>query len=175
MTVCFKISWIIRSIVLVSCLVVLGSCENNHSNKTGQGQIIVQDSISIQDGVIIQDSLSSGIPIQKQKINKRNLIIKEWNTNVLTNTKILDHVTTYNPEGQKIEEIEYNNEGQKWRERYEYGPNGNKTRELLYDGRNVLISVKKYEYNEYGRKKITYTYNSKGKLIGVKNYEYITQ
>ena len=42
----------------------------------------------------------------QQKINKKNLVIKEWNTSARSNRKILDHVTTYNAEGQKIEEIE---------------------------------------------------------------------
>lgn len=33
-----------------------------------------------------------------QKINKKNLVIKEWNTDVKTNAQILDHTTTYNSE-----------------------------------------------------------------------------
>ena len=52
---------------------------------------------------------------ETQKINKKNLVVKEWNTDVRTNKKILDHVTTYNPDGKKIEEIEYGVSGQKWR------------------------------------------------------------
>jgi hypothetical protein len=33
---------------------------------------------------------------------------------------VLDHVTTYDADGKKLEEIEYNSEGQKWRKRFEY-------------------------------------------------------
>ena len=54
------------------------------------------------------------------KINKKNLVIKEWNTDARSGKKVLDHVTTYSPEGKKIEEIEYGSDGQKWRKRYEY-------------------------------------------------------
>ena len=61
---------------------------------------------------------------QDKKINKKNLVIKEWNTDVKTNAKILDHVTTYNADGKKIEEIEYSGKAQKWRKRYEYDAAG---------------------------------------------------
>ncbi len=128
-------------------------------------------------------SLDSVIPIEQEeplieqtkKLNKKNLVIKEWNTNVQTHTKVLDHVETYNPEGKKIEEIEYGTDGsQKWRKRYEYNSNGYKLKETVYDEHNRLVTIKKFEYNEYGKKKITYTYNSKGTLIAIKNYEYLT-
>lgn len=109
------------------------------------------------------------------KINKKNLVIKEWNTDVKSGTKFLDHVTTYSPEGLKLEEIEYNSSGQKWRERYEYRENGKVAKTMIYDGRNRLVSIKKYEYNAYGRKKVTYTYDAKGRLTMTKNYEYLMQ
>ena len=111
------------------------------------------------------------------KINKKNLIIKEWNTDARSGKKVLDHVTTYSPDGQKIEEIEYGSDGQKWRKRYEYAPGaeGKCIKESVYDERNRLNTVKKYEYNEFGRKKTQYNYNAKGKLLTVKVFEYITE
>ncbi|MBQ6763377.1 MAG: hypothetical protein IJP49_11565 [Bacteroidales bacterium] len=109
------------------------------------------------------------------KINKKNLVIKEWNTDVKSGKKVLDHITTYNPEGKKIEEIEYGSEGQKWRKRFEYGADGKVSRESVYDERNRLQTVKKFEYNEFGRKKTQYNYNGKGKLISMKVFEYITE
>jgi antitoxin component YwqK of YwqJK toxin-antitoxin module len=112
---------------------------------------------------------------EKAKINKKNLVIKEWNSNPKGTGKVLDHVTTYNPEGKKIEEIEYNSEGQKWRKRFEYGPDGKVSRELIYDGRNRLQTYKTFEYNEFSRKKVQYTYSAKGKLLSVKHFEYIAQ
>ena len=109
------------------------------------------------------------------KINKKNLVIKEWKTDPKGGNKVLDHITTFSSEGKKIEEIEYNSDGQKWRKRFEYGPDGRVSRELVYDGRNKLQTYKKFEFNEFGKKKIQYTYNPKGKLISIKHYEYIAQ
>lgn len=113
---------------------------------------------------------------QQQKLNKKNLVIKEWNTDPKGGHKALDHVTTYNAEGRKLEEIEYNADGQKWRKRYEYDAVGAKVAtEYVYDARNRLQTVKKFEYNPLGRKKVQYTYNAKGKLLSVKHFEYIAQ
>lgn len=109
------------------------------------------------------------------KMNKKNLVIKEWNTDPKGNNKVLDHITTFNADGRKIEEIEYNSDGQKWRKRIEYGADGKVSKELVYDHRNRLQTYKKFEFNEFGRKKIQYTYNAKGKLISIKQYEYIAQ
>lgn len=110
------------------------------------------------------------------KINKKNLVIKEWNTDVRTNRKVLDQVTTYNSDGKKIDEVEYSSDGrQKWRKRYEYGADGKVNKEMLYDENNRLVNYKKIEYNEFGRKKVQYTYNPKGKLVSVKIYEYLIE
>lgn len=108
-------------------------------------------------------------------INKKNLVVKEWNTNARGVAGTLDHLTTYSPEGKKIEEIEYDSLGkQKWRKRYEWGANGLLARELVYDERNRLMNYKKFEFNEFGKKKVQYTYDAKGRLISTKVYEYIT-
>lgn len=112
---------------------------------------------------------------QDKKINKKNLVIKEWNADVKTNAKVLDHVTTYNADGKKIEEIEYTGKAQKWRKRYEYDAAGKQVKELVYDERNRLVNMKKFEYNEFGRKKVTYTYDAKGKLTATKYYEYLME
>ncbi len=109
------------------------------------------------------------------KINKKNLVIKEWNTEPKSGARALDHVTTYSPEGKKIEEIEYSSDGQKWRKRFEYGADGKVSRELVYDGRNRLQTYKTFEYNEFSRKKVQYTYNARGKLLSIKHFEYIAQ
>ena len=109
------------------------------------------------------------------KMNKKNLVVKEWNTDPKGGNKVLDHVTTFSAEGKKVEEIEYSTSGQKWRKRFEYGPDGRVSRELVYDDRNKLQTYKKFEFNEFGKKKIQYTYNPKGKLISIKHYEYIAQ
>lgn len=41
------------------------------------------------------------------KPSKSNMTVKEWRIDATTNSKRLDHVTTYNEIGKKIEEIEY--------------------------------------------------------------------
>ena len=110
-----------------------------------------------------------------QKINKKNLVIKEWNTDARTNARVLDHVTTYSSEGKKIEEIEYSGSRQKWRKRYEYGADGKVSRELIYNEYNKLEAVKKYTYNEFGRKHTQYNYDGRGKIQTIKVFEYITQ
>ena len=112
---------------------------------------------------------------ETQKINKKNLVIKEWNTDAKSKHRVLDHQTTYNADGKKIEEIEYNSSGQKWRKRYEYDANGKVYRELVYDEKNKLQNVKKFEYNEFGRKKTQYTYDGKGRLKTIKTFEYIAE
>ena len=112
---------------------------------------------------------------EQKKIDKKNLVIKEWNTDPKGGNKVLDHMTTFSPEGKKIDEIEYSSDGQKWRKRYEYGPDGKMSRELVYDGHNRLQTYKAFEWNEFSRKKVQYTYNAKGKLLSVKHYEYLAQ
>ena len=109
------------------------------------------------------------------KINKKNLVIKEWKTDPKSGAKSLDHITTFNADGKKIEEIEYNAYGQKWRKRFEYGADGKCTKEYLYNERNKLETVRKFEYNEFGRKKTQYNYDPKGKLVSIKVYEYLTE
>ena len=106
---------------------------------------------------------------------KKNLVLKEWNTDARGAGKRLDHITTYNADGKKIEEIEYGSEGQKWRKRFEYGADGKCVKEMVYNDRNKLETVKKYEYNEFGRKKTQYNYNAKGKLLTIKVFEYIAE
>ena len=110
-----------------------------------------------------------------KQINKKNLVIKEWNSDAKSNKKVLDHITTFNADGKKIEEIEYSSSGQKWRKRYEWGADGKMSRELVYDERNRLVNYKTFEYNEFGRKKTQYTYNPKGKLLTIKVFEYIAE
>ena len=108
-----------------------------------------------------------------QKIDKRNLVIKEWNTDARSNNRTLDHVTTFSPDGKKLEEIAYGSTGQKWRKRFKYNEAGKCVQEDIYDERNRLNSVKKFEYNEFGRKKTQTTYTPKGKVVSIKHYEYI--
>lgn len=109
------------------------------------------------------------------RLNKKNLVIKEWNTSARSKTQQLDHETIYNPDGRKIEETEYNTDGVKWRKRFEYNTAGKVAKEYTYDRRGRLQTYKTIEYNEFGRKKSQNTYDAKGKLLTVKVFEYIAQ
>ena len=129
--------------------------------------ILAASALLLVPGAMAQDNSA--------KINKKNLVIKEWNTDPKGGNKVLDHMTTYSPEGKKIDETEYGSSGQKWRKRYEYGPDGKLSRELVYDEHNRLQTYKTFEWNEFSRKKVQYTYNAKGKLLSIKHFEYLAQ
>ena len=106
---------------------------------------------------------------------RKNLVIREWNTDAKTQTKWLDRVTTYDDQGRKIEEIEYTKYGQKWRETFEYGANGKISKNVVYDEKNKASAIRKYEYNSDGTKKKQYNYAPNGKLQTVKVFEYTIQ
>ncbi|MBP1672940.1 MAG: hypothetical protein H6Q25_755 [Bacteroidetes bacterium] len=108
-----------------------------------------------------------------KKPTKKNLTVKEWNTNSDTKTKFLDHVSIFNDLGLKIEEIEYANYGIKSKIVYEYDTNKRCIQQTEYDGRERVVEIKKFEYNVDGTKKKQSTYNPKGKLISEKEFEYI--
>lgn len=106
---------------------------------------------------------------------RKNLVIREWNTDAKTQTKWLDRVTTYDDQGRKIEEIEYTRYGQKWRETFEYGANGKISKNVVYNEKNKPSAIRKYEYNADGTKKKQYNYAPNGKLQTVKVFEYTVQ
>lgn len=108
-----------------------------------------------------------------KRAGRKNLTIKEWNTDAKSKTRWLDRVTTYDSEGRKIEQIEYASYGQKWRETYEYGENGKVVREVEYDDRDKPKSIRKYEYNADGTKKKQYNYAPNGRLQTIKVFEYV--
>ncbi|MBO5107210.1 MAG: hypothetical protein J6B97_02210 [Bacteroidales bacterium] len=108
-----------------------------------------------------------------KRAGRKNLTIKEWNTDAKSKTRWLDRVTTYDSEGRKIEQIEYASYGQKWRETYEYGENGRVVREVEYDDRDKPKSIRKYEYNADGTKKKQYNYAPNGRLQTIKVFEYV--
>ena len=108
-----------------------------------------------------------------KRAGRKNLTIKEWNTDAKSKTRWLDRVTTYDSEGRKIEQIEYASYGQKWRETYEFGENGRVVREVEYDDRDKPKSIRKYEYNADGTKKKQYNYAPNGRLQTIKVFEYV--
>ena len=113
--------------------------------------------------------------IKRQK--RKGLTVKEWNTMANSKQAFLDHVTTYDSLGRKIEEIEYASYGQKSRVVCEYvdplDPASKVLREIEYNDRDKVTRIKKYEYNDDGTKKRQLNYYPNGKLESVKEYELI--
>ena len=73
-----------------------------------------------------------------KRAKRKNLTVKEWNTDSSKKSRWLDHLTVYDEAGRKIEEIEYNQFGQIRRETCEYDPVTEKViKEVIYDDRNV--------------------------------------
>ena len=105
--------------------------------------------------------------------NRKNLVVKEWNTDPATKMRRLDRMTIYDDQGRKIEEVEYATYGQRMRSTYEYYPGGKIRQEVEYDDRNKPVRIRKYEYNEDGTKRQQYNYLPNGKLHVIKNFEYI--
>lgn len=107
-----------------------------------------------------------------KRAKRKNLTVKEWNTDAAARTKWLDHLTVYDSEGRKIEEIEYAVYGQVSRVTIEYDEKGMVSKEVVYDEKNRPVRVRKYEYNEDGTKHKQYNYLPSGKLYSVKVFEY---
>lgn len=107
--------------------------------------------------------------------SRKNLTVKEWNTDAVTKTRWLDRQTTYDEFGRKIEEIEYTQYGIKWRDTFEYGENDKIVKEVRYNDRNKPESIKKYEYNQDNRKVRQYNYAPNGRLVTTKVFEYIIE
>ncbi|MBR4391200.1 MAG: hypothetical protein IKT08_03735 [Bacteroidales bacterium] len=120
----------------------------------------------------------SDATIQKRE-NRKGMVLKEWNTAVGAKMPFLDHVTTYDSLGRKIEEIEYASYGQKTRVVSEYPPDSDVTakvtREIEYNDRDKVVRIRKFEYNDDGSKKRQLNYYPNGKLESVKVYEYVAR
>ncbi|MBQ9338793.1 MAG: hypothetical protein IJS13_00495 [Paludibacteraceae bacterium] len=109
-----------------------------------------------------------------KRAKRKNLTVKEWNTDSKTKTRWLDHVNVYDSLGRKVEEIEYATYGQRSRVTMEYDDvTGKVVKEVVYDDRNRAIRIRKYEWNKDGTKAKQYNYLPNGKLYSVKVFEYV--
>lgn len=113
--------------------------------------------------------------ITAKREKRKNLTVKEWNSEGKDKREWLDHVTTYNADGLKIEEIEYATYGLKERTTYEYDAQSKCIKEVAYNDKNRVYRIRKFEYDDQGRKKIQYNYNPNGKLYSTKRFEYTEQ
>ena len=109
-----------------------------------------------------------------KRAKRKNLTVKEWNTDSSKKSRWLDHMTVYDEKGRKIEEVEYNQFGQIERITSEYDPETDMIiKEVVYNDRNKPERIRKYEYNSDGTKCKQYNYLPNGKLYTIKIFEYI--
>ena len=124
---------------------------------------------------LLSQTVSDATVLKRER--RQGMTVKEWNTPAGGKQAFLDHVTTYDSLGRKIEEIEYASYGQKSRVVSEYPPDSDVTakvvREIEYNDRDRVSRIKKYEYYPDGTKKRQLNYYPNGKLESVKEYEYI--
>ena len=123
-------------------------------------------------GMTAQSLLTPETLAKREK--RKNLTVKEWNTDSNSKTRWLDHVNVYDSQGRKIEEIEYATYGQRERVTFEYDDTtGKVVKEVVYNDRNKPVRIRKYEWNDNGTKAKQYNYLPNGKLYSVKVFEYV--
>lgn len=110
----------------------------------------------------------------EKKDSRKNQTVKVWKTPV-KGTRYLDEVTKYDSKGRKVEKIEYTSSGMKARCTYEYDDKDRVVREVVHDEKDKPYRIHKIEYNDDGTKKRQLNYNAKGHLLSVKEYEYISK
>lgn len=120
----------------------------------------------------IMYSQKSPESLNERKERKKNLTIREYNTDANGKSRWLDHVTVYNAEGYKVEEVEYATYGIRERVTFIYDDNHLCVKEVVYDERNKVNRIRKYEYNNDGTKKTQYNYLPNGRLYSTKVYQY---
>lgn len=128
-----------------------------------------------QEEQVVQQAIPEVSPeVLAKRAKRKNLTVKEWNTDSKSKTRWLDRITVYDSEGRKVEETEYATYGQKWRITRTYDEQtGQIAEEIEYDDRDKPVRVRKYMYNADGTKAKQYNYLPNGKLYSVKVFEYV--
>ncbi len=109
-----------------------------------------------------------------RRVQKKNLIIREFNTDAKGKNNWMDHLTVYNEQGYKTQEIEYAVYGMRSKVLYEYDEKNRCVKEIVYDDRNKITRIRKITYNADGTRKAQYNYLPNGRLFSTKRYEYST-
>ncbi|MEA4976523.1 MAG: hypothetical protein VB046_12380 [Paludibacter sp.] len=107
-----------------------------------------------------------------KRLQKKNLIIREFNTDAKGKNNWMDHLTVYNENGYKVQEIEYAVYGMRSKVLFEYDENNRCIKEIVYDDRNKITRIRKISYNADGTRKAQYNYLPNGRLFSTKRYEY---
>lgn len=107
-----------------------------------------------------------------RRLQKKNLVIREYNTDAHGKNNWMDHLTVYNENGYKVQEIEYAVYGMRSKVLFEYDENNRCVKEIVYDDRNKITRIRKITYNADGTRKAQYNYLPNGRLFSTKRYEY---
>ena len=95
-----------------------------------------------------------------KRAKRKNLTVKEWNTDSAKKSRWLDHLTVYDEKGRKVEEAEYNQFGQVERVTCEYDPQTDKVvREVVYDDRDIAKYTEK-QLTEFRRGTVGFIFSS---------------
>jgi len=110
--------------------------------------------------------------INEKREKRKNMTIREFNTDSKGKNRWMDHMTVYNDKGLKTEETEYAPYGMQQRITFDYDNYDRCIKEVVYDDRNKVVRIRKYEYNPDGTKKTQYNYLPNGRLFTTKQYQY---
>ena len=122
---------------------------------------------------LAQDALAQSPESLSGKYERRkNLTVREYNTDAKGRNRWMDHMTVYNAKGYKIEEVEYATYGMRERILYEYDAQDRCAKEIVFDERNKVSRIRKYDYNADGTKKTQYNYLPNGRLYSTKQFQY---
>jgi len=109
----------------------------------------------------------------KKHGHNKNMIVREYNTDVKGNTKSMDRQITYDANGLKVEEIEYGkHEQMRQRITFAYDVEGNCIKEVMFDERNKPCKIRKIVYNADGLKQTLLNYSPDGRLLSTKKFLY---
>ena len=140
--------------------------------QTGMKKIFCTFLLTMLCSVTLMAQLSPETIAKRQA--RKHLVVREWNTDAKGNNGWLDHITRYDDQGRKIEEIEYATYGMVERvvSFYEDDAVGKVTKEEVYDSRNKLYRIRIYKYDSDGARTVQYNYMPNGKLYSIKKFEY---
>ena len=110
--------------------------------------------------------------LNEKREKRKNMTIREYNTDAQGRNMWMDHVTVYNAKGLKVEEIEYARYGMRQRITFEYDARDYCIKEVVYNDRNKVSRIRKYDYNADGTKKTQYNYLPNGRLYSTKQFKY---
>ena len=120
--------------------------------------------------VILTLFISFAQPDQKRQL------VKVVEYNVVNRAKEIDHITTFNTEGLKMEEVEFFADGAvKTKTTYEYNKQKQCVKSIRYDQKGKIDKIVSWEYNSDGKVIIESTQYPERRFRTDKVFEYVYQ